>query len=91
MDSGITADTRPFPIAGVGPGGGPNTPHMDPKSTGSVVEAVSFSVDSSLLFSVFAFDPSFTGGVRVGFAARTSGPGLVVTGADPGGGPNVRA
>jgi hypothetical protein len=65
-------------ITGAGPGGGP---HVE------VFDGLSLSV----LQSFMAYDPSFTGGVRV--AARdTVGDGKadIVTGAGPGGGPEVR-
>ncbi len=45
-------------------------------------------VDGSVLESFFAYDPGFSGGVRVG-AYTLSGQGAILTGPGPGGGPQV--
>lgn len=65
-------------VTGAGPGGGPHVRIFD-AATG--VE----------LFSFYAFDPAFAGGVRVA-ASDVNGDGVpdVVVGAGPGGGPHVR-
>src|SRR5437667_33180 len=64
-------------IAGAGPGGGPHVKVFSGK-------------DGSLLQSFMAYDPGFTGGVSVA-AGDVNGDGKadVITGAGPGGGPNV--
>src|SRR5262249_25632237 len=65
-------------ICGADAGGGPDV-------------AVFSGQDGSRLVSFFAYDPAFTGGVRVAAGFTGSGAGVVdiVTGAGPGGGPNV--
>jgi hypothetical protein len=71
-------------ITGAGAGGGPHVKVFDGSS-------------AYVLFSFLAYDPSFTGGVSVaGFDAAfgthaTFTPGVIVTGAGPGGGPHVKA
>jgi hypothetical protein len=70
-------------VTGAGPGGGPHVQVFDGKSlTQGAVQN---------LFSFFAFDPNFHGGVRVA-AGDVNGDGTpdIVTSAGPGGGPNVR-
>jgi len=63
---------------GADAGGGPQVNVYDP-ATGAVK------------FSFFAYDPSFTGGVRVATADITSdGVDDIITGAGPGGGPHVK-
>ncbi len=76
----INGDGTADIITGAGPGGGPH------------VEAFS-GVDNSLLASFMAFDPTFRGGVYVATANFT--PTLtpysdIITGAGPGGAPEVR-
>jgi fibronectin-binding autotransporter adhesin len=63
-------------VTGAGPGGGPNVRV--------------FSGDGTPLGSFFAYDPNFHGGVKVS-GADINGDGIdeIVTGAGPGGGPNV--
>jgi uncharacterized protein YkwD len=73
----INNDGKADIIVGAGAGGGPH------------VQAFS-GADNSVLVSFFAFDSSFTGGVRVGVAMRLTGPGVIIAGAGPTGGPNVR-
>jgi uncharacterized protein YkwD len=65
-------------ITGADAGGGPHVKVFD-------------GTTQNLLFSFFAFDAVFTGGVRVA-AGNTSGNGYadIITGAGPGGGPDVR-
>jgi hypothetical protein len=74
----VNADGRADIITGAGAGGGPH------------VEVFS-GRDGSLLQSFLAFDPSFTGGVRVG-AIDANGDGLadIACGAGPDGGSHVR-
>ncbi len=65
-------------VTGAGQGGGPH------------VRAFS-GFDNSILFDGFAFDASFTGGVRVG-VGDINGDGRmdIITAAGPGGGPHVK-
>jgi hypothetical protein len=65
-------------IVGAGAGGGPNVRVFDGKT-------------GAMIASFFAFNPAFTGGVRVA-AGDFNQDGLadIVTGAGPGGGPEVR-
>jgi hypothetical protein len=74
----VNGDGHADIIVGADAGGGPNVTEF----SGS---------DGSLLDSFFAYDQNFTGGVRVAVGA-VSGPGaaVVITGAGPGGGPEVR-
>jgi hypothetical protein len=73
----VTGDGVPEIICAAGPGGGPQV-------------NVYSSVDGSLLYSFFAYDPSFAGGVYVA-AGDLSGTGVddIICGAGAGGGPNV--
>jgi photosystem II stability/assembly factor-like uncharacterized protein len=66
-------------ITGAGAGGGPH------------VEV--FSSQGAILQSFMAYSPLFPGGVRVGYVGSFSGglAGVVLTGAGPGGGPQVNA
>ncbi len=79
----INVDNTPDIITGAGAGGGPHVKVFD-GATGAV------------LSSFMAYDPRFTGGVSVAgtdYYANIhgpSGPGSVVTGPGPGGGPDVR-
>jgi hypothetical protein len=86
-DSDLTADgtitdpggpaSQPGLFAtGAGPGGGP--------------QVNVYNADGSLRFAFFAFDPSFTGGVRVA-TGDVNGDGVpdVIAAAGPGGGPAV--
>src|SRR5207248_1324751 len=73
----INADGFDDIIAGAGAGGGPNVIVFSGK-------------DGSLLRNFFAYDSAFTGGVTVA-AGDVDGDGRfeIITGAGPGGGPNV--
>ena len=66
-------------VTGAGPGGGPHVKVFDGSNPGNV------------LFSFFAYEPSFIGGVRVA-VGDVSGDGVpdIVTVPGPSGGPNVR-
>jgi len=65
-------------ITGAGPSGGPHVKVFD-------------SQTEMVLASFFAYDPRFTGGISVTATAATAGgPGHIITGAGPGGGPHVR-
>ncbi len=66
-------------ITGAGPGGGPHVRGFTGLGTAAGLE-------------LWAYDPTFTGGVQVA-ACDLTGDGIldVVTGAGPGGGPHVRA
>ncbi len=74
----VNGDGVPDVLTGAGKGGGP------------VVKAFS-GTDGRLLFSTFAFEPGFTGGVSVA-AGDLDGDGVaeIAVGAGPGGGPRVR-
>ena len=74
----FNGDLVPDTVAAAGPGGGPRVVVIDGQ-TGSV------------LFSFFAYDPSFTGGVNVAVGDVT-GDGVpdIVTGTGAGGGPHVK-
>jgi autotransporter-associated beta strand protein len=71
-------------ITGAGPGGGPHVKVFD-------------GINRLEMFSFLAYDPSFTGGVSVAGLDSQFGihgsfaPGIVITGAGPGGGPHVKA
>ena len=74
----VNDDGRADIVTGAGPGGGPH------------VEAFS-GASGKVLFSRYAYDPNFSGGVSVA-VADTAGDGLasIVIGAGPGGGPHVK-
>jgi autotransporter-associated beta strand protein len=80
----MNADGKADIITGAGAGGGP---HIE------VFNGATSHLDASFM----AYDPAFVGGVTVaGFSARRNSagnlvPGIVVTGAGPGGGPHVKA
>jgi hypothetical protein len=72
------AAAEPIFVTGAGPGGGPHVQVFDGKT-------------GKPLFGFFAYDPQFTGGVRVS-AADVNGDGVadVITAPGPGSGPHVR-
>src|SRR5207237_1360739 len=74
----LTGDGTPDVIAAAGPGGGPHVKVFD-GATGAVVR------------EFFAYGAGFTGGVFVA-AADLNGDGTpdIITGAGPGGGPDVK-
>jgi hypothetical protein len=74
----LNGDGRADVITGAGAGGGPH------------VRAFS-GLDGAELASVYAYDPLFRGGVRVGAGdLNRDGRPEIITGAGPGGGPHVR-
>ncbi|HTK75583.1 MAG TPA: SdrD B-like domain-containing protein [Gemmataceae bacterium] len=75
----INGDGTPDIITGAGATGGPHV-------------KVFSGADLSVIYSFFAYDPSFFGGVTVA-AGDVNGDGRadIVTGAGPGGGPHVKA
>jgi cyclophilin family peptidyl-prolyl cis-trans isomerase len=74
----ILGDSFTDVVTGAGPGGGPNVKVFN-------------GADGSLFNSFFAYDAGFRGGVNVA-VGDVDGDGVpdIVTGAGPGGGPNVR-
>jgi hypothetical protein len=77
----VNQDGRADVIVGTDVGGGPHVRVFSGMAFPALVELAGF----------FAYDPAFTGGVRVA-AADVDGDGRadIVTGAGPGGGPHVR-
>jgi hypothetical protein len=76
-------------ITGAGPGGGPQVKAIDATKL-NLLQANAEIADSALIASFFAYNPAFTGGVTVD-TANVNGQGRndIVTGAGPGGGPQV--
>jgi RHS repeat-associated protein len=74
----VNGDSQADIITGAGAGGGPHVRVID-------------GGDGSELHSFFAYDPAFTGGVRVA-SSDLNGDDLadIITAAGPGGGPHVR-
>jgi hypothetical protein len=74
----VTGDGIPDLIVGAGPGGGPHVRVID-------------GVTGADVWSFYAYDPGFSGGVFVA-AGDVTGDGRddIITGAGPGGGPHVR-
>ncbi len=74
----VNGDQIPDIITATGQGGGPNVKVFDGRNL-------------NVLYSFFAYDPKYTAGLYVA-AGDVDGDGLaeIVTGADTGGGPNVR-
>ncbi len=81
----LTGDGVPEVIAGPGAGGGPNVQVFDGASLLS-----SHGTAPVVLQSFFAYDPNFTGGVRVA-AGNTNGnlTPNIITAPGPGGGPDI--
>ncbi len=74
----VSGDGTPDIIVAAGPGGGPHV-------------RVFSGADLSLLYSFFAYDPAFTGGVFVAVGDITGdGVAEIIVAADAGGGPHVR-
>ena len=74
----MNGDGVPDIVVGTGPGGGPHVRVLDGRT-------------GAELFSFFAYEPGFTGGVFVA-AGDVNGDGRadIITGPGPGGGPHVR-
>jgi hypothetical protein len=78
-------------ITGPGAGGGPHVKVIDGTKLGQLQPNAEI-LDSALLYSFMAYDPTFLGGVRVSAGiADGAAPPDILTGAGPGGGPHVRA
>lgn len=75
----LNGDGKADVVAGAGAGGGPTVSSFD--LSGPAIR---------MLSSFFAYDSSFTGGVRVG-ATTVNGGGTIVTAPGAGGGPQIRA
>jgi hypothetical protein len=77
----VDADGRADVVIGTAPGGGPHVKVVSRAVGGGLSEVRSF----------FAYDPGFSGGIRVA-ACDLNGDGAadIVTGAGPGGGPHVQ-
>ena len=74
----ILAEDFQFLVTGAGPGGGPHVRVFDP-------------LTGEERFGFFAYDASFTGGVRMATAdVNCDGVPDIITAAGPGGGPHVR-
>ncbi|MDB5308180.1 MAG: hypothetical protein JWO38_2382 [Gemmataceae bacterium] len=74
----VTPPTNPIIVTGAGAGGGPHVEVFDAQT-------------GALMFSFFAYDPAYTGGVRVA-VGDVNGDGApdIITSTGPGGGPNIK-
>ena len=100
----VNGDGRPDIITGAGQGGGPHVRGFDGKWAVPALHGHGQPVDlntpptatpglmgTGVLTEYFAYDPRFTGGVRVAAADLTgAGHAEIITGAGLGGGPHVR-
>jgi streptogramin lyase len=77
IDTHFPPNSRTLVVTGAGEGGGPHVKVFD-ALTGQLVD------------SFFAYDPQFTGGVRVAATLGAGGFPDIITGAGPGGGPHVK-
>jgi hypothetical protein len=88
---GVSAGGRPEIITGADAGGGPHVKVIDATKLNQLLPNSQIA-DSALVGQFYAYDPSFSGGVRVAAADLNSDGVLdIVTGAGPGGGPHVKA
>ena len=86
----VNGDGTPDIIVGAGAGGGPEVKVIDGTKLNQVNEQGEIE-NTALLADFFAYAPTFTGGVTVAAADFTGdGKADVVTGAGPGGGPEVK-
>jgi hypothetical protein len=79
----VTGDGVPDLVTAPGPGGGPHV---------QVFDGAALRIGSRVVvYSFFAYDPSFTGGVFVA-AADVNGDGRadIITSVGPGGGPHIK-
>lgn len=87
----VNGDGVPDIVTGTGAGGGPHVKVIDGTRLNQRIPGGQIA-PSALLGSFFAYDPAFTGGVRVDLMDDNGDGRLdVVTGAGPGGGPEVKA
>jgi hypothetical protein len=73
----LNGDGKADIVTGAGAGGGPNV-------------KVFSGANGTQLASYYAYAPSFTGGVRVGYVPDINGVPGILTGAGPGGGPDTK-
>ncbi len=92
----VNADGVDDVIAAAGPGGGPHVKVFDGASVDRLFDPTpptpKIAFPPTELFSFFAYDAGFSGGVSVAAGdVDADGRADVVTGAGPGGGPHVKA
>ena len=80
-------------ITGAGPGGGPHVRVFSERIGGpSFIFAIGSDGAAQAIYSFFAYNPAFLGGVRVAASDITGdGQADIITAPGPGGGPNIRA